>query len=738
MAVNLSPVGGVAAQFFTNTGAVLTGGKIYTYAAGTTTPAATYTSSGGNTPWSNPIVLDAAGRVPSGGEIWLTDGISYKFVLKDSTDVLIATYDNITGINSNSVSFTNQQQIITATANQTVFNLSISYQPGTNSLSVFVDGVNQYGPGAQYAYTETDSDTVTFVSGLHVGAVVKFTTTQQQGAGVTNASQITYTPFGANAVTTNVQAKLRQVVSVLDFIPVGTSTDLVDCSTWINNAINSGAQCIYFPQGIYAISAPIQLKPFTQLWGVDGGNTSNASSSRIVALAPFVGDSMIQSTATLVSGEKRYGLRDLFVNANLIVKNCIAWDNVNSGQIFNVTASNAKEYGFKITNSGVLFSANVTMTNCYVRMPNDQYLINPAGFPVYAAYYLDGLFHVMTNCLSDGGITGIEFGANALTGNNIVQNCHPEGFLSVGIAVNDSIGQNQIIANQIISIYSASSNPTPTDIQIGILINGAGDGNIIAENQITCLKYGATLQTNSFGILAQSVSPDPNAGHTITGNQILNFNYGIQISSPFTSCSNNNLNAKISGYIVNASGASISGGYINYDTGTGYAVRVNSGTGTKVSQITTATAPIKLYNTTLLDAPPTVMAYRNSGQTIPNSTATTVIFDTVEYDDYSGYSTTTGIYTVPFGGTGYYQVTAGVQLTASTTSFALAIQVQGVEKRKNINTDATLTMTCVTGLVYLQEGWSLQIVATLAGPKTTSSGISSCYFNAVKVSRPLS
>lgn len=103
MAVNLSPVGGVAAQFFTSTGAVLTGGKLYTYAAGTTTPAVTYTTSQGNVPWTNPVVLDAAGRVPGSGEIWLTDGIIYKFVLKDSNDVLIATYDNITGINGNSI-----------------------------------------------------------------------------------------------------------------------------------------------------------------------------------------------------------------------------------------------------------------------------------------------------------------------------------------------------------------------------------------------------------------------------------------------------------------------------------------------------------------------------------------------------------------------------------------------------------------------------------------------------------
>jgi hypothetical protein len=103
MAVNLSPVGGAAAQFFTNTGDVLTGGKLYTYLAGTTTPAATYTSSNGATAWANPIVLDAAGRVPSSGEIWLTAGVAYKFVLKDSTDVLIGTYDNITGINGTGI-----------------------------------------------------------------------------------------------------------------------------------------------------------------------------------------------------------------------------------------------------------------------------------------------------------------------------------------------------------------------------------------------------------------------------------------------------------------------------------------------------------------------------------------------------------------------------------------------------------------------------------------------------------
>ncbi len=99
MAVNLSPIGGVAGQFFDNNGNPLTGGKLYTYAAGTTTNQATYTSVSGGTAHTNPIVLDSAGRVP-GGEIWLTDGLAYKFVVKTSADVTIGSYDNLEGLSS--------------------------------------------------------------------------------------------------------------------------------------------------------------------------------------------------------------------------------------------------------------------------------------------------------------------------------------------------------------------------------------------------------------------------------------------------------------------------------------------------------------------------------------------------------------------------------------------------------------------------------------------------------------
>ena len=136
MGVFLSPIGWGGWQFFNDSGVILSGGKLYTYAAGTTTPKATYTSSSGNTAHTNPIILNSAGRVP-GGEIWLL-GATYKFALYTSTDVLIATYDNISGIGAAEF----QVQNFTGTGSQTVFTLS-STSLGENFTFVYINGVYQ-------------------------------------------------------------------------------------------------------------------------------------------------------------------------------------------------------------------------------------------------------------------------------------------------------------------------------------------------------------------------------------------------------------------------------------------------------------------------------------------------------------------------------------------------------------------------------------------------------------------
>lgn len=298
MAVNLSPVGGVAAQFFDNDGNVLSGGKIYTYAAGTNTPQSTYTTGSGLVAHANPIILDSAGRVPT-GEIWLTDGSVYKFVIKDANDTLIGTYDNIVGINSNFVNYSSSQEIQTATAGQTVFTLTtMAYQPATNTLSVFVDGVNQYGPGAQYAYTETSSTSVTFASGLHKNASVKFTTAVINNAGGVDASQVTYDPPFTGSVVTNVEAKLAQYISILDF--GADPTGATDSTAAFNTAIATG-KTIDLVGGTYKVA---NLATTTQLYLVSSGspatidNTSSSSNLFNLGTDPYLRLENINVTST--------------------------------------------------------------------------------------------------------------------------------------------------------------------------------------------------------------------------------------------------------------------------------------------------------------------------------------------------------------------------------------------------------------------------------------------------------
>ena len=313
MTVLLSPVGGAAAQFFDNNGTPLTGGKLYSYVAGTTTPQATYTSASGATAHTNPIILDSGGRVP-GGEIWLTDGLQYKFVLKTSTDVLIGTYDNLVGVNSNFVNFLTDTEVQTATAGQTVFTLTtMQYQPGTNNLTVYVDGVNQID-GVSYSYVETSSTVVTFTAGLHVGALVKFTTAQTLSTGVTDASLVTYDPPFTASVTTTVEDKLAQTVSVMDFGAVGDGA--TDDTTAIQNAIAalSAGGSVYFPRGTYLVSSqivvPVKVLLYGEGIGIDVGIGSlNRGASCI--LRGFTG-----ANATVALNGDSCGIDEIDVDGN--------------------------------------------------------------------------------------------------------------------------------------------------------------------------------------------------------------------------------------------------------------------------------------------------------------------------------------------------------------------------------------------------------------------------------------
>ena len=222
MTVTLSLFAGAGAQFFDNNGVPLTGGLIYTYAAGTTTPAVTYTSYTGFVSHTNPIVLDSAGRVPSGGEIWLLVGQSYKFILKTSANVLIATYDNIPSAPQPPI------------ANDAA---SISYEQGnTVSAGAFVTGNS-------YMIATVGSTNFTAVGAINnvVGTVFIAT---GAGSGTGNAYS-----------SRTVQNKLQETISVKDFGAVGDG--VTDDTVAINNAIiavnAAGGGIVNFPEGTYLV-----------------------------------------------------------------------------------------------------------------------------------------------------------------------------------------------------------------------------------------------------------------------------------------------------------------------------------------------------------------------------------------------------------------------------------------------------------------------------------------------------
>lgn len=86
----VAPMTNSKVQFFDNSGSPCAGCLLSTFAAGTTTPLATYSESTGTTPNAQPIVLDSAGRAT----IYLTSA-SYKFVLKTALSATLWTQDSV-------------------------------------------------------------------------------------------------------------------------------------------------------------------------------------------------------------------------------------------------------------------------------------------------------------------------------------------------------------------------------------------------------------------------------------------------------------------------------------------------------------------------------------------------------------------------------------------------------------------------------------------------------------------
>lgn len=80
--------------YFSSSGTPLVGGRLYTYAAGTSTPKATWSDAAGTTPNTNPVVLDAR------GEAVIFFSGAYKLELRDAANAVIWSVDQFVAADS--------------------------------------------------------------------------------------------------------------------------------------------------------------------------------------------------------------------------------------------------------------------------------------------------------------------------------------------------------------------------------------------------------------------------------------------------------------------------------------------------------------------------------------------------------------------------------------------------------------------------------------------------------------
>jgi hypothetical protein len=133
-------------------------------------------------------------------------------------------------------------------------------------------------PGTDYTWTSGTNITFTTPPPNGVSVLVRY----MQGLpfGTADSADVAYLPSGTGAVATNVQSKLRESVSVFDFmtaaqiaaVQAGTS---VDDTAAIQAAVTAG-RSVFIPPGSYKITASITVPNNREIHGVWGSTAIRA------------------------------------------------------------------------------------------------------------------------------------------------------------------------------------------------------------------------------------------------------------------------------------------------------------------------------------------------------------------------------------------------------------------------------------------------------------------------------
>lgn len=210
-------------QFFDDSGNPLSAGTLTTYIAGTTTPVATYSDSSG-TPNSNPITLDAAGRVVG---LFLLVGSSYKFLLKNSAGATIWTFDNISAVPGAS------NIDIDAVAGETITTGQVVYLSDGSGALV---GGRWYKAKADNAYSSVNCEIGIAITDMATAGSGTVRLIGRATSGITVSAGLTYYISAATSgALTSTAPTLARIVGVAD---TATSLVIKDIPAAFDNGIN--------------------------------------------------------------------------------------------------------------------------------------------------------------------------------------------------------------------------------------------------------------------------------------------------------------------------------------------------------------------------------------------------------------------------------------------------------------------------------------------------------------------
>lgn len=163
------------------------GVQLFIYLAGSTTKTTVYMDSGGSSAWTNPVVLDSGGNLPSGGVIWIPTGISIKAVYAPANDTdpptsPYRTIDNIVGINDTGVT----------SVSEWISGPTPTYISAT-SFSVAGDQTATFTPGRRLRTTNTAGTVYsTILTSSFGGGITTITVVSDSGALDTGLSAVAY------------------------------------------------------------------------------------------------------------------------------------------------------------------------------------------------------------------------------------------------------------------------------------------------------------------------------------------------------------------------------------------------------------------------------------------------------------------------------------------------------------------------------------------------------------------